>query len=136
VRGKDAVEEWLMVEAPDGLVGWIASRFLHVNIDLSTVPVVAVPTSPTPGSADIALPTATQILNPTASATAAPEAPTAGDYLQLARDYRENGDIDQAIAAIDQAIALKPDYIEAYAERADIRMHTSTRTARSHRAAR
>jgi serine/threonine protein kinase/uncharacterized protein YraI len=44
VIGKERTGEWLQVRAPDDKVGWMFASFLQVNITVSIVPFVAVPT--------------------------------------------------------------------------------------------
>jgi serine/threonine protein kinase len=85
----------------------------------TNTPVPTVTTVP-PSATPVQL--ATQKPNPTPLPTAAPKISTAEEYLKLARDARKKKDVDGAMAALAQAIKLKPAYAAAYAQRGDIYM--------------
>jgi formylglycine-generating enzyme required for sulfatase activity len=46
VTGKTATGDWLQVQAPDGVTGWMADSVLEVNADLEQVAVAAAPPTP------------------------------------------------------------------------------------------
>jgi hypothetical protein len=48
VTGKSAAGDWIQVQAPDGITGWMADSVLQVNTDLRRVAVTAAPPTPTP----------------------------------------------------------------------------------------
>lgn len=47
IVGKEVTNGWLQVKAPNGQVGWMSIALLRVNLDLSTVALVAAPPTPT-----------------------------------------------------------------------------------------
>ncbi len=71
VLGQDPSGDWLEVQVPDGRTGWMARAYLTVNIDLTTLGVVAIPDTPIrahPAGGDV-LPTPTPPITPTPTIT-------------------------------------------------------------------
>ncbi|HQJ52727.1 MAG TPA: SUMF1/EgtB/PvdO family nonheme iron enzyme, partial [Anaerolineae bacterium] len=48
VLGRSPGQQWLKVQAPDGVVGWIRAEYLTVNLTLADLEVGSAPASPTP----------------------------------------------------------------------------------------
>jgi uncharacterized protein YraI len=69
VNARSADGEWLRIELPDGTLGWVSSAAVLPQGDLTSLPVAEA--DPAPGSAPVAVPTATPATDTTAGATPA-----------------------------------------------------------------